>query len=223
MPGAAASVGMNIKTGQREEIRATGPWRNSAPLKASACSRHVSLSLSEASRAMASVGPRPIVTRLVVPTSASDEIAPIEFGRGAQPIRQPRDRTAKTFVFGPGRGEAQQRREGRDERLARRDAELRSGTYRQDDVARRDERAVGGIDHRHGQCARRLGARGQLDEIVAPSGLRDGEKQLVLEAQSPPIDAGNVRRRLGDREYRCSARSSASRTSPHGPSSRVRR
>ena len=64
------------------------------------------------------------------------EIAPSSSPRRSA-ARQPRDRTAKTFVFGPGRGEAQQRREGRDERFAGGDAELRSGTYRQDDVARR--------------------------------------------------------------------------------------
>jgi hypothetical protein len=66
----AASVGMNIRMGYRDETNAIGPCRNSAPLKASACRLQVSLSLREASRAIARVGPRPIVIRLIVSVNA---------------------------------------------------------------------------------------------------------------------------------------------------------
>ena len=43
----------------------------------------VSLSLSEASRAMASVGPRPIATRLLATDQRINQLAPIERGRGS--------------------------------------------------------------------------------------------------------------------------------------------
>jgi len=42
---------------------------NSAPLKASACRLQVSLNFSDASRAIAKVGPRPMATRLSVSAS----------------------------------------------------------------------------------------------------------------------------------------------------------
>ena len=63
----------------------------------------------------------------------------------------------------------------------------------------RDERTVRGVDDRHRQRTRCSGAPRQLDEIVAPPRLRDGEEQLALEPQLPPVDAGDVGRSLGDR------------------------
>ena len=147
---------------------------------------------------MASVGPRPIVTRLLVPASASTRS--LQSSSAAAASRSGRRSIAPSRSASPvqRRGQAQQHGERGHERLARRNAQLRPGAHRQDDVARRHERAVGGIDDRHGQRARGLGASCQLDEIVAPPRLRDGEEQLVLEAQPPAVDAGDVGRRLGD-------------------------
>ena len=69
------------------------------------------------------------------------------------------------------------------------------------------------------------GARrgGRFDQIVARSGLRDREEQLILERKPAMIDAGDIRRRRRDREFRDIARSNAWRRSLRAQSFPARR
>src|SRR5262245_18838584 len=64
------------------------------------------------------------------------EAAPIKLSCSGQPIRQPLDSAAESYVIGPGCGQAQKCGECCNERLARRNAEFGPSPYRQDNVAR---------------------------------------------------------------------------------------
>ncbi len=68
----------------------SGPCRNSAPLNASAWRLQVSLSLSAASRAIASVGPRPIVTRLSEARAGPSAALQSSVRGRREPVRHPR-------------------------------------------------------------------------------------------------------------------------------------
>ena len=184
-PGAASSFGISIRIGYRLETSETGPCRNSAPLKASACRFEVSLSLRAASRAIDRVGPRPIVTRLSAVARLGR--AGLQSSAVAAASRSGKRSSAAvaSAVLGPEGDEAQERAHRGDDGFRRGDAELRSGRDRQDDVAGRGKRAVGRVhqrrrDGRLRPSPRRRARRGRRCARIATRPGKAGRSSVRL-------------------------------------------
>ena len=157
------------------------------------------MSFSAASRAIASVGPRPMVIRLLARDSGRQRRAPIERACGGETVGQALDCGPERVVIRPGRGQAQQNRKGGDEGFGGGDTQLRSRGHRQRHVADRGQRTVGVIHDRGRQRAGCFRHLRELGEILAAAGLRDRQKQLPLELHAPAIERLDIRRRGGDR------------------------
>jgi hypothetical protein len=182
-PGAASSVGISIRIGYRLETSETGPCRNSAPLKASACRLRGLLELEAASRAIDRVGPRPIVTRLSAVARLGRAGAPVERRRGSEPLGQALESGGRTVSSAHA---ATRRKSALSEAMTVLvAATLSSGPAEIGSTM--SQAAAAGCPPRSpsppfGPAAFARG--GELDEVVAAPGLRHGQEKLTAQRQA---------------------------------------
>ena len=113
------------------------------------------MSLSAASRAIASVGPRPMVTRLSESASRSRPALQSSAAARREPVRQPVDRGGQRLVLGPPSGQSEQRRErGHEASWSPPRSSFAAGRHRKHDIAGARERALDIVDQRGRQRAR---------------------------------------------------------------------
>ncbi len=147
---------------------------------------------------MASVGPRPIVIRLLRSGENANQVAPIEFAGGGEPVWQTPQRVGKRLMFRPQRRKARQNRERCDESLRRRNTEFRPGLHWQDELTALRKLAFGVVCDAGGYGAGLPRGDRLLDKVAAFPGLGNGQKKLTVQTETLVVDRRNAWRHRRD-------------------------
>ena len=195
---AEASVGVSIRTGRALETSAIGSVTKFGARKSLGVQR---AGLFQFERRLARDGKRRTAAdrdQRRRGRQRRERLAPIELRRLRQASRQPVAGRAM-LCRRSMRDQTQRSGERGDESFCRRDAQFGPGRHRQDEFASLRQRAIRIVDDGRGDRVGGARRGSRFDQVVARSGLRDREEQLILERKPAMIDAGDIRRRRRDR------------------------